>query len=725
MDKQGVMISNCFYKTLKINDLRPIVTTIGLVFFTTFAAAQRPPTDVGGNANSSPFDSTQQKETEIDTANISHFFAETPAVSTPENDSLLDRNFQQYDPTRHRALDFFHLGMPSTAAYPSVYQPVFRRGLDVGFHAFDIYQIRNADVPFYHQTKAFTDVFYSGAGQQNGLLNAKFGRQFANGISLSIEYRRVFNSNLTTLPIIGQRLFSSSGYSFDAARGRQVALGIGIWIHRERYDGYFTFTSNIANQLDRGGVDTTATVVSSGQYSSLAAFLTDAVTRHEKFEYSYLQYLKLTRRDSTGEKRNFLASHQITFRDANYRSSDPFTSAAPRHQDSLFYGSFLNDTRGLRVALRELTLENTFNLSTTKARAVRNAAYQKVQTDSLTINLKNNLPTDFKTIPTNNSTQADSLKTLRNSSAKSKNQIESVVNDWFEVGLVHQFSSINQELGAKTFNNLILRGRWNFTPNDNLKVETYAHFNIVGHNVGDYRLSGEAFLNWKNIGNLTLRAVNQLYAPTVVQSDLVVTQRQFWQTDFKKTLETNLSATLAVPRFGFSATVAYALLNNVVYFDTKAQPAQANAPLSILQLIVNQNFTVGHWHFDNSVALQKPTEKFLRLPDLYSKNSFYVEGKVFKKVMLARVGVDLRYASAWFAPSYMPLTGQFFVQETATAAAHPSLDVFLSLKVQSFRFFIKMENLLGDYVGSRYEQIFNNPTPEAIVRFGISWRLLN
>jgi hypothetical protein len=238
-------------------------------------------------------------------------------------------------------------------------------------------------------------------------------------------------------------------------------------------------------------------------------------------------------------------------------------------------------------------------------------------------------------------------------------------------------------------------------------------------------MSGSFYFNLKNIGSLHLKAVNQLYEPSFLQDNLVLTQRPFWQNDFKKTLETHLSGTLAVPRFGFEATAAYTLLNNYIYYDAKVRATQASTPLSILQLILNQNFKLGAFHLDNTISLQKTTEKFLRLPEVYSKNSLYVEGKVFKKVMLARVGFDLRYATSWFAPAYMPLTGQFYVQETAAVAAHPALDAFLSFRVQSFRFFVKMENLLGDYAGSRYYQIFRYPMPEASFRFGVRWRLLN
>ena len=93
--------------------------------------------------------------------------------------------------------------------------------------------------------------------------------------------------------------------------------------------------------------------------------------------------------------------------------------------------------------------------------------------------------------------------------------------------------------------------------------------------------------------------------------------------------------------------------------------------------------------------------------------------------MLARFGIDFRYNIAWFAPAYMPLTGQFFVQETSVVRPYPNLDVFFSAKVKSFRVFVKWENIVGSFSKDVYYQIYNYPIPDRLIRFGIRWQLLN
>jgi Putative porin len=679
-------------KTLQVSFMAIFVC----LFFNFHLEAQRPPRGVGGTPSSYPTSSPQslpspdsipqdeEGEVENDTANVIYFFADNPGRFYTEKDSLLDNYFQQQDPARKRQLDYFNLGLPTSAAYPSVYQPTMHRGLDIGLHAYDLYHIKNSDVRFFQQTKPFADISTVISGKASSGLSGRFSRNFANGVNLSAEFRIIGNINLQNAqgPLFTRKVNDSTSQTWlyeGFPRGKNSAIGVGIWKHSDAYDGFFTVTTNYVSQFDQGGIpsDTLLRVVTPSQ--TVSSNLSNATMRHEKVEISYLQYLKLNKKDSTGTKRNYLATHQITYKSAFYKATDPFATTTLR-QDSLFYGMLLNDIRGTRFLLKEKQIENSFNLSTTKARV-----------------------------------SADSTKKVAGQ------------NDWIELGISHSFHRIDWESAKQNINNVIVKGRWNFTPNDNVKVETYAHLNVLGYNVGDYRLSGELFYNLKNVGSITAKAVNQLYEPFLLENTLYLTQKPVWENKavFKKTLETNLTGTINIPRLHFEGTVAYTLLNNFIYFDKTYKPQQGNAPLSILQLILGENLKFGAFHLDNTIVVQKPTEKYLRLPDFYTKNSLYTEGKIFKKTMLARFGIDFRYNSAWFAPAYMPTIGQFFVQETGKVKAYPALDAYMSFKVRTFRLFVKMDNLVGNFSKDVYFQIYNNPVPDRQVWFGVRWQLAN
>ncbi len=629
-------------------------------------------------------DTVPQDEVELDTANVQYFYADNLGKFQPENDSLLGNYFHQYDPARKRQLDYFNLGHTASAAYPSLYQPFLRRGLDIGLHAFDIHHIKNSDIRFYQQTKAFSDVFASVSSQSNSLINIRFARNFAHNLNFSLQFG--MNSNINQRneegSVFTRTLSDGTGQNWiysSFPRGRNTQFGLGLWKHSDKYDGFLTATWNDNSQLDGGGITDDSIFRQKSLAQALPVLINQAFTRYTKAEVSYLQYYKLNRNDSTGTKRNYLATHQITYKSALYKSSDAFSNAEPTNSESAFYKDFLNDERGVRLYLKDNQIENSFNISTTRARVSK-----------------------------------DSVKTTVGGQ-----------NDWLEVGIAHSFHRINWESTTRNINNVIAKGRWNFTPNDNIKVETYAHFNLLGYNLGDYRLNGELSYTLKDIGSITAKAVNQLYEPTLVQSQLYLTQRPVWNNDFKKTLETTLSGTLAIPKAHFEGSVAYTLLNNYIYFDKNYKAQQGSTPLSIVQFIVTENLKLGAFHLDNIIVFQKSTEKFLRIPDIYSKNSLYAEGRIFRKAMLARLGFDFRYNTDWFAPSYMPLIGQFYVQETGTVKAYPALDAYFSCKVQSLRFFVKWENAVGSFSKNIYYQIFNYPIPDRQIRLGFRWQLLN
>ena len=81
----------------------------------------------------------------------------------------------------------------------------------------------------------------------------------------------------------------------------------------------------------------------------------------------------------------------------------------------------------------------------------------------------------------------------------------------------------------------------------------------------------------------------------------------------------------------------------------------------------------------------------------------------------------------------MPLTAQFFIQDKLSVPAVPVVDFYLSLKVKTFRFFLKSENIAGDITGKVYYPTYLYPTTGISTkgatyypfRFGIRWQLLN
>ncbi len=300
--------------------------------------------------------SEQQQVREVpDTVGIHIFFAERPDKETPFSDSLLDSDFHQYDPARKRKFDYLNTGNTGSAARPVYFTPVFRRGLDLGFHQFDIYHISATALPFYRIQKAFTNLAYYQQGEQaDSYFTAQFARNFAKGVHFSLDYKRISHiGNLNQYP---------------EQNSRQTALAAGFRFHKlqSRYDAFLAFASNTSEQEDNGGISIEPVGVPGrpNAPSNADVFLRDAQTRYSFRELSYTQHWRFGgRSDSTGSiSRVFPVMHRITWSDNRHKF---FDREPENHPD--FYTWFPNllaDDRGTRYFIRHQKLENTFQIAT-------------------------------------------------------------------------------------------------------------------------------------------------------------------------------------------------------------------------------------------------------------------------------------------------------------------------------------------------------------------------
>jgi hypothetical protein len=226
-----------------------------------------------------------------------------------------------------------------------------------------------------------------------------------------------------------------------------------------------------------------------------------------------------------------------------------------------------------------------------------------------------------------------------------------------------------------------------------------------------------------------LEATNQLSTPSLLARQFYVAEQQLWKNDFNKTLETSLKATYSLPAFDFALKGEYHLIDNLIYFDQQGQARQNDNVISVLQLSASKNFRLGPVHLDNWVGVQQSTSSTLRLPDAYSKHSLYFEGRIFKKVMLTRFGIDARLTPGYTPYGYHPLIGQFHLQDEKDLPFTPLLDAFLNFKVKTFRFFAKVENFLPAFTNKYYFQAADRPMPYNFanggLRMGINWRLVD
>ncbi len=624
--------------------------------FSTLLYGQRPDIPQGVGGSSQPDDYFTR-----DTSEIIYFFAGKPSREFIFSDTTLGHYVHQYDPIRRRDWDYTHLGHLGSAHQPVVFSPLSRKGFDLGFHQYDLYQTKASDLPFYRITRPFTNLAYSQVSEQsNGYVETQFSRNFADGVNLSIDYKRI-NQLGTQTKYLRQDV-------------QNTALAFGLWFEgpSKKYLGMLAFASNTIRQEDNGGIGSAPLEVTGFRSpTSATIFLQQAETRHALREVMYTHYLTLGGgQDSTRkERRSYSVGHQISFESNNYKYFD-----VSNRLDSFVYKSLIGDPRGFRHALSYGKLANSFLLKS------------------------------FKLAPGGDAKDVRSQK------------------DLLEVSLTHSLYNIDQEAADSTVNTLFLNGLLNIALKDRLQLNAEAHFGLLDH-VGDYRLTGQLLLNFEGLGSLELRATNQLTTPTLLETRFFINQQQTWNNDFSKTLSTTLEAAYIQPKIGLKATGRYHLLNNFIYRDTLGFPRQSGIPISVLQLILEENIKVGAFHLDNTLIFQSSSEDEIRLPALFAKHSIYYQSVWFRFLNI-RLGADLRWQTDYRGNYYHPLFGQFILQNREEAELYPSVDIYAAFRVTKFKAFFKIENITQSLIPERLFYL-NTYYPHSIAsgfRVGFQWR---
>jgi len=685
------------------------------------------PTGFGGAPGNNPLDSVQQ-DVELDTFKI--FYASPLAFYREQvfSDSLLTSYTHQLDPTRRRRLDYQHLGILGSAAQPFVFQLNFRQGFDLGLHQFDVYRLDIDQMPYYRIERAFTYVEYDRGGDQaDSRIQVKFSRNFARGVNLGIDYER-----LTQL---------ASRIQFPNQRTQATAFGLGISLQNEngRYQAYLTFVNNKNIQEENGGMLREPTLGGSFAAPAEALVQTEtAFTEYRNSAWQFTHYFNLRKpevpveapaprrsplpplpdstdvrfdslvqvRDSilalisrpapapappTGffQLQEFFLGHSLTFDQNSYK----FFETSPLSNLD-YYEPFLTDIRGLRYFVQHRELRNRFFLLTYRP-----------------------APVDFQ------------------SPRQSRGLLQ--------LGIDHRLHFLQQEPEVFTVHNLFLTGKWHYLPTDFLRLETYGHLGLLD-NIGDFRAEGKLELQLGRLGLLSGSFTNQLAEPGLVYRRWLLSQQPLYENAFGKILESRLEATYALPQHHFSVTGAYHLVDNQVYFDTLGQARQAASTLSVWQLIVAKDFALGAFHLDNQLVFQRSSEDFVRLPALFGKHSLFYLDDWFREALRVRIGLDLRYTSAYHSMTYSPVIGNFHLQDEQLLPLLPLLDAYMSIRVSKFKAYAKIENLrylwvrqptdadgnvldLSDSANWRlYYPTAFYPLPNATgFRFGIRWRFLD
>lgn len=227
------------------------------------------------------------------------------------------------------------------------------------------------------------------------------------------------------------------------------------------------------------------------------------------------------------------------------------------------------------------------------------------------------------------------------------------------------------------------------------------------------------------------KIIGQIAQPSAVEQRLYLSRIAVWDNsaDFRRTQQQHISAALLIPALRTRLEVYQHSERHSIYSD-EARIVRQFSPDSAVGIFgarLQQQLQWRGWHLDNTVLWQNVYSgaSVRRLPTWQLRHSAYWEGRADKLRVRWRIGATFHYHTSYFADGYLPITQQFYVQNTELLPSRPMVDLFVSARIWQTRVFVNAENISHLLLQRNTVVALGYALPNFVLRFGVCWRLFD
>ena len=252
-----------------------------------------------------------------------------------------------------------------------------------------------------------------------------------------------------------------------------------------------------------------------------------------------------------------------------------------------------------------------------------------------------------------------------------------------------------------------------------------ANYHPSGYRGGDLSVGAEitlrAFIREHPL-ILTGRFRQELRTPGYWQENLF-SNHYVWFNSFGKESETRFEVNFSVPDIALEVGAWQGVMSDMIYYGNDSRVAQHSGTVSLTSLYARKDFRIAGFHLDHRALVQITSdEHVLPVPTVSAFLSYYYEFWVKRDVLRVQVGLDGRFNTAYYAPSYNPALSVFFNQREVKVGNYPYLDAFVSAKWKRMRILLKLQHLNQNLFGNgEYFQVARYPQNPRMFKVGISW----
>ncbi|MGZ3756849.1 MAG: putative porin [Mucilaginibacter sp.] len=281
-----------------------------------------------------------------------------------------------------------------------------------------------------------------------------------------------------------------------------------------------------------------------------------------------------------------------------------------------------------------------------------------------------------------------------------------------------------------SFQNITLKARLGYKLSDKAALEGDLNQIAAGRNFGDFIYDAKLLLSGGNkAGKIILDGYVQSSSPSLVYTNWV-SNHYIFHNSFKNQKTTGLSFNYINDALKLDLKVEYFLIADYLYFASPsggndATPMQLSSNVNLIKLSLGKYLKWNDWHFDNYVVYEKTDyQSTLRIPSLYTYSSLYYNTFLFS-VLHASIGTNVRFNSAYVAPSYAVGLGQFYNGANVTFSSYPIATVYFKATLQHTNLFVMYDYADQGIFSKGYYTINRYPQQDHLLKFGVSWTFYN
>lgn len=260
-----------------------------------------------------------------------------------------------------------------------------------------------------------------------------------------------------------------------------------------------------------------------------------------------------------------------------------------------------------------------------------------------------------------------------------------------------------------------------------LRLNAQADLGVLGVNLGEFRIEGDASTSIKIAGKTTQLSA-QAYIKNLKPKFL---EQQYhskyfwWKNDFNDTRRVYIGGRLFIPFTNTTFSAGVENIQNFIYFDKNKLPFQESDNIQVVSARIDQDLKFGIFNWNNSAVYQTTSnEGAIPVPTLSAYSNIFLRTKIVDELTL-QLGLDAHYHTKYFAPGYEPALLQFYNQREKEIGNYPLVTGYANMHLKQIRFFLMFYNIAHFVMKPNYFSLPDYPFNPMLFKLGVSVNLNN